>query len=59
MVCTLTKFYSSGKIKEDDVGGVSGTNGGEEKYIQRFVGETLKGICHSEYLAVDGRIILI
>jgi hypothetical protein len=36
----LTKRYLSDKIKDDEVGGTCGTNGGEEKFFEGFDGET-------------------
>ena len=36
----LTKRYLHCKIKDDEVGGACGTNGGEEKFFESFYGET-------------------
>jgi hypothetical protein len=30
----LTKYYSGGKIKKNEMGGACGTYGGQERYIQ-------------------------
>jgi hypothetical protein len=46
------------QFKENEMGGACSTNGRDEKCVQKFWSENLKGRDHLEDLGVDGRIIL-
>ena len=37
----FTKYYSSGQIKKNEMSRACSTYGGEERYVQGFVGKTL------------------
>ena len=50
----LTKYYSSGQIEKNEMGGACSTMGGEERCIQGFGEQTGNGDP-----GVDGRIIRI
>jgi hypothetical protein len=36
----LTKYYSVDLVEEDEIGEACDTNGGEERYVKDFGGET-------------------
>jgi len=59
MGCTFTKFYSSGKIKKNEMSGACSTYGGEERYVQGFVWGNIKEREILEDPGIDGRIILM
>jgi hypothetical protein len=50
----LTKYYSSDKIKKNEMGGVSGNYGGQEKCIESFSKGHMMERDHLEGLGVDG-----
>jgi hypothetical protein len=56
IIVFLTKFYSCGQIKKNEVGEACSMYGGEEMYMQDFGGKTLGK--HLEDLSADGRILL-
>jgi hypothetical protein len=54
----FSKYYYDDKIKESAMGGACSAHGRDEKCVQKFWFESLKGRDNSEDLVVDGRIIL-
>jgi hypothetical protein len=41
MIALFTKYNSVDQIEKNEMGGACSSYGGEERYIQGFVGETL------------------
>jgi hypothetical protein len=53
MFCQI--YYWGDQVMESEVGGM---HGGDEKFIQNFGWQNLKGRDHLEDLGIDGKIIL-
>jgi hypothetical protein len=58
ITCTLHQILLGSSNQEDEMGGTCGTHGGWEMYCTKFWSEDLKGRDQSEYVGIDGRIIL-